>query len=68
MTEVKPVQPAKTSPTILVTELGIVTEMRPEQLEKAASSILVTELGIVTEDRLEQKVNILSIDNQRLTY
>ena len=39
--EVRPEQPLKASPSILVTELGMVTEVRPKQPEKADGVIPV---------------------------
>ena len=42
-------------PSILVTELGIVTEVNPVQPSKAPYPILVTELGMLTEVRPPQK-------------
>ena len=41
VTEVRPEQPEKAAPPILVTPLGMVTEVRPEQPEKAEEPILV---------------------------
>jgi len=51
MMEVRPLQPEKADPPMLVTLLGIVTDLRPLQLEKVAYSMLVTLLGIVTDLR-----------------
>ena len=45
--DVKPEQPEKAEPPILVTELGIVIDVKPEQLEKAPLPIIFTELGII---------------------
>ena len=42
MTDVKLLQPLKTSLPIIVTELGIVTDVKPLQSEKADLPILVT--------------------------
>ena len=54
MIEVRPEQPQKAPPPILVTELGRVIEVRPEQPQKAELPILVTDSGIVIEVRPEQ--------------
>ncbi len=46
-TEVRPVQLAKASFPIEVTDEGMGTEARQEQLKNALSPIEVTELGII---------------------
>ena len=55
VTEVKPLQPSKALPPMLVTLLGIVTDdFKPEHPSKALTPMLVTLLGIVTEVKPEQ--------------
>jgi len=49
---VRPEQPSKAQPPILVTEFGIITDVRPEQPSKAQAPIFVTEFGILIEIRL----------------
>ena len=58
-TLVKPLQPSKTLPPILLTELGIVTLVKLLQPLKDSYPILKTELGIVTLVKLlqSQKAN-----------
>ena len=67
MIDVKPLQPEKAAPPILVTELGIVIDVKPLQPEKASFPILVTELGIVIEVRREQPEYLLLVDYQYYT-
>ena len=66
MIDVKPLQPLKAKPPILVTELGIVIDVRLLQLSKAELPILVTEFGIVIDVRLLQLMFVALIDNQRV--
>ena len=47
-------QPEKAEPSILVTELGMVTLVRLVHFRKTEPSILVTELGMVILARLVQ--------------
>ena len=54
VTDVKPLQPLKADPPILVTEFGIVTDVKPLQSRKAYSPILVTEFPMVTDFKLLQ--------------
>jgi len=58
--DVKPVQPPKAPPPILVTELGIVTDVKLMHAPKATFPILVTDFGIVTEVKLMQSLKALT--------
>ena len=60
VTDVKPLQPEKAPPPILVTEFGIVTDVKPLQPEKALFPILVTEFGIVTDVKPKQLAKALA--------
>ena len=65
--EVKELQPEKVSPSMLVTELGILMEVKERQPEKADDSMLVTELGILMEVKELQNSNVLLVDYQYYT-
>ena len=67
MIDVKLLQPEKTEPPILVTELVIVTDVKLLHHEKAYSPILVTEFGIVTDVKLRQPEYLLLVDYQYYT-
>ena len=56
--EVRLVQPAKTSSSMVVTLLGMVIEVRQVQCMKAPPHMLVTLLGMVTEVRLVQPAKV----------
>ena len=49
VTDVKPLQPEKAQPPILVTEFGMVTDVKPLHQAKASRPILVTEFGMVID-------------------
>lgn len=52
--DVKPVQPEKADPPIVVTEVGISMEVKPVQPENAITPISVTEDGISMAVKLVQ--------------